>query len=242
MFFDPLYLIIMISFLALSAVTSLRVKAAFAQGKKTAVSSGVTGAEAAARILKANGIFDVKIIEGKGFLTDHYNPATKNLVLSPDVYRGSSAASVGVAAHEVGHAVQHATGYRWLGLRTALVPVVNIGSNIGLWLVIIGIILGSAYQASSGNLSIGYYLALVGVILYSATFVFSVVTVPVEIDASRRAVRELEADGITRSAEETEAVRKVLSAAALTYVAAAIGSLLQLAYWVLRSGILNRRD
>lgn len=242
MFFDPLYLIIMLTCLALSAVTSLRVKAAFAQGKKTAVSSGVTGAEAAARILKANGIFDVKIIEGKGFLTDHYNPATKNLVLSPDVYRGSSAASVGVAAHEVGHAVQHATGYRWLGLRTALVPVVNIGSNIGLWLVIIGIILGSAYQASSGNLSIGYYLALVGVILYSATFVFSVVTVPVEIDASRRAVRELEADGITRSAEETEAVRKVLSAAALTYVAAAIGSLLQLAYWVLRSGILNRRD
>lgn len=242
MFFDPLYLIIMLTCLALSAVTSLRVKAAFAQGKKTAVSSGVTGAEAAARILKANGIFDVKIIEGKGFLTDHYNPATKNLVLSPDVYRGSSAASVGVAAHEVGHAVQHATGYRWLGLRTALVPVVNIGSNIGLWLVIIGIILGSAYQASSGNLSIGYYLALVGVILYSATFVFSVVTVPVEIDASRRAVRELEADGITRSAEETDAVRKVLSAAALTYVAAAIGSLLQLAYWVLRSGILNRRD
>ena len=242
MFFDPLYLIIMLTCLALSAVTSLRVKAAFAQGKKTAVSSGVTGAEAAARILKANGIFDVKIIEGKGFLTDHYNPATKNLVLSPDVYRGSSAASVGVAAHEVGHAVQHASGYRWLGLRTALVPVVNIGSNIGLWLVIIGIILGSAYQASSGNLSIGYYLALVGVILYSATFVFSVVTVPVEIDASRRAVRELEADGITRSAEETEAVRKVLSAAALTYVAAAIGSLLQLAYWVLRSGILNRRD
>lgn len=242
MFFDPLYLIIMLTCLALSAVTSLRVKAAFAQGKKTAVSSGVTGAEAAARILKANGIFDVKIIEGKGFLTDHYNPATKNLVLSPDVYRGSSAASVGVAAHEVGHAVQHATGYRWLGLRTALVPVVNIGSNIGLWLVIIGIILGSAYQASSGNLSIGYYLALVGVILYSATFVFSVVTVPVEIDASRHAVRELEADGITRSAEETEAVRKVLSAAALTYVAAAIGSLLQLAYWVLRSGILNRRD
>ena len=242
MFFDPLYLIIMLTCLALSAATSLRVKAAFAQGKKTAVSSGVTGAEAAARILKANGIFDVKIIEGKGFLTDHYNPATKNLVLSPDVYRGSSAASVGVAAHEVGHAVQHATGYRWLGLRTALVPVVNIGSNIGLWLVIIGIILGSAYQASSGNLSIGYYLALTGVILYSATFVFSVVTVPVEIDASRRAVRELEADGITRSAEETEAVRKVLSAAALTYVAAAIGSLLQLAYWVLRSGILNRRD
>lgn len=242
MFFDPLYLIIMLTCLALSAVTSLRVKAAFAQGKKTAVSSGVTGAEAAARILKANGIFDVKIIEGKGFLTDHYNPTTKNLVLSPDVYRGSSAASVGVAAHEVGHAVQHATGYRWLGLRTALVPVVNIGSNIGLWLVIIGIILGSAYQASSGNLSIGYYLALAGVILYSATFVFSVVTVPVEIDASRRAVRELEADGITRSAEETEAVRKVLSAAALTYVAAAIGSLLQLAYWVLRSGILNRRD
>ena len=242
MFFDPLYLIIMLTCLALSAVTSLRVKAAFAQGKITAVSSGVTGAEAAARILKANGIFDVKIIEGKGFLTDHYNPATKNLVLSPDVYRGSSAASVGVAAHEVGHAVQHATGYRWLGLRTALVPVVNIGSNIGLWLVIIGIILGSAYQASSGNLSIGYYLALAGVILYSATFVFSVVTVPVEIDASRRAVRELEADGITRSAEETEAVRKVLSAAALTYVAVAIGSLLQLAYWVLRSGILNRRD
>lgn len=242
MFFDPLYLIIMLTCLALSAVTSLRVKAAFAQGKKTAVSSGVTGAEAAARILKANGIFDVKIIEGKGFLTDHYNPTTKNLVLSPDVYRGSSAASVGVAAHEVGHAVQHATGYRWLGLRTALVPVVNIGSNIGLWLVVIGIILGSAYQASSGNLSIGYYLALAGVILYSATFVFSVVTVPVEIDASRRAVRELEADGITRSAEETEAVRKVLSAAALTYVAAAIGSLLQLAYWVLRSGILNRRD
>ncbi len=242
MFFDPLYLIIMLICLALSAVTSLRVKTAFARGKKTAVSSGVTGAEAAARILKANGIFDVKITEGKGFLTDHYNPVSKNLVLSPEVYRGSSAASVGVAAHEVGHAVQHATGYRWLGLRTALVPVVNIGSNIGLWLVIIGIVLGSAYQAASGNLSVGYYLALAGVILYSATFVFSLVTVPVEIDASRRAVRELEADGITRSDEETDAVRKVLSAAALTYVAAAVGSFLQLAYWVLRSGILNRRE
>ena len=242
MFFDPLYLIIMLICLALSAVTSLRVKTAFSRGKKTAVSSGVTGAEAAARILKANGIFDVKITEGKGFLTDHYNPVSKNLVLSPEVYRGSSAASVGVAAHEVGHAVQHATGYRWLGLRTALVPVVNIGSNIGLWLVIIGIVLGSAYQAASGNLSVGYYLALAGVILYSATFVFSLVTVPVEIDASRRAVRELEADGITRSDEETDAVRKVLSAAALTYVAAAVGSFLQLAYWVLRSGILNRRE
>ena len=231
MFFDPLYLIIMLICLALSAVTSLRVKTAFARGKKTAVSSGVTGAEAAARILKANGIFDVKITEGKGFLTDHYNPVSKNLVLSPEVYRGSSAASVGVAAHEVGHAVQH-----------AMVPVVNIGSNIGLWLVIIGIVLGSAYQAASGNLSVGYYLALAGVILYSATFVFSLVTVPVEIDASRRAVRELEADGITRSDEETDAVRKVLSAAALTYVAAAVGSFLQLAYWVLRSGILNRRE
>lgn len=242
MFFDPLYMLIMIVCLILSAAASFKVKTAFAAGKRVYVSSGLTGAETAARILRKNGITDVDIVKGRGYLTDHYNPVSKKLVLSPEVFEGSSASSVGVAAHETGHAIQHATGYKLLRFRSTIVPLANIGSSVGLWMVILGMILGSAYRAASGNLSLGYYLALIGIILYATVFVFTLVTVPVETDASRRALVELEDAGIIRSGEEQESVKKVLSAAALTYVAAAIGSLLQLVYWILRSGILNRRD
>lgn len=242
MFFDPLYMMIMVICLILSAAASFKVKTAFAAGKRVGISSGCSGAETAERILRSNGITDVAVIRGKGVLTDHYNPVGKRLVLSPEVYDGTSASSVGVAAHETGHAIQHATGYKPLRFRSAIVPLVNIGSSVGLGMVILGVILGSAYQAASGNLSLGYYLALTGVILYAAVFVFTFITVPVEIDASRRALKELERVGIVRTETEAATVKSVLSAAALTYVAAAVGALLQLFYWVLRSGILNRRD
>lgn len=242
MWFDPLYMLIMLVCFVFSAIASMKVKSAFAAGKRTAVSSGLTGAETAQRLLEKNGIKGVRVVRGRGYLTDHYNPMNKKLVLSPEVYDGSSASAVGVAAHETGHAIQHAVGYFPLRFRSAIVPLVNVGSNLGLWMVIIGIIFGSAYQAASGNLSLGYYLALSGVILYATVFVFTLITVPVEIDASRRAVAVLEREGIVCTATETAAVRKVLSAAALTYVAAAVTSLLQLFYWILRSGIFNRRN
>lgn len=242
MWFDPLYMLIMLVCFVFSAIASMKVKSAFAAGKRTAVSSGLTGAETAQRLLEKNGIKGVRVVRGRGYLTDHYNPMNKKLVLSPEVYDGSSASAVGVAAHETGHAIQHAVGYFPLRFRSAIVPLVNVGSNLGLWMVIIGIIFGSAYQAASGNLSLGYYLALSGVILYATVFVFTLITVPVEIDASRRAVAVLEREGIVCTAAETAAVRKVLSAAALTYVAAAVTSLLQLFYWILRSGIFNRRN
>lgn len=242
MWFDPLYMLIMLVCFVFSAIASMKVKSAFAAGKRTAVSSGLTGAETAQRLLEKNGIKGVRVVRGRGYLTDHCNPMNKKLVLSPEVYDGSSASAVGVAAHETGHAIQHAVGYFPLRFRSAIVPLVNVGSNLGLWMVIIGIIFGSAYQAASGNLSLGYYLALSGVILYATVFVFTLITVPVEIDASRRAVAVLEREGIVCTATETAAVRKVLSAAALTYVAAAVTSLLQLFYWILRSGIFNRRN
>lgn len=242
MFFDPLYMVIMIICLILSPSASVKVKTAFAAGKRISVSSGLTGAETAFRILRQNGITDVDIVKGRGYLTDYYNPVSKKLVLSPEVFDGRSASSVGVAAHETGHAIQHATGYKLLRFRSAIVPLANIGSSLGLWLVIIGVMLGSAYQAASANLSLGYYLALTGIILYATVFVFTLVTVPVETNASRRALVELEKESIIRSDDEKETVKKVLSAAALTYVAAAIGSFLQLVYWILRSGILNRRN
>lgn len=242
MFFDPLYMMIMAVCLILSAAASFKVKTAFAAGKRIGISSGLSGAETAERILRANGITGVSVIRGRGYLTDHYNPVNRRLVLSPEVYDGTSASSVGVAAHETGHAIQHAVGYKPLRFRSAIVPLVNIGSSVGLWMVIIGVILGSAYQAASGHLSLGYYLALTGVILYATVFLFSFITVPVEIDASHRALKELQRDGIVRTETEAATVKSVLSAAALTYVAAVVGSLLQLFYWILRSGILNRRD
>lgn len=237
MMFDPLYMGILLVTLALSGAVSWLVNSRFKAGQKVPITSGLTGADVAKAILMDAGITDVKILEHRGFLSDHYNPLNKTLNLSSEVFHGRSASSAGVAAHEVGHAIQHATGYFPLWLRSFIVPAANLGSNLGPWLVIIGIILMSAGRA------LGYSLAVAGVVLFGLATLFTLVTVPVEFDASSRAKKVLARLNIVSPGREYNAVSGVLFAAGLTYVAAAIGSILQLLYWALRAGLLGgRRD
>ena len=237
MMFDPLYMTILLVTLALSGGVSMLVKTRFAAGQKVNISSGLTGADVAKAILMDAGITDVKVLVHQGFLSDHYNPLNKTLNLSKDVYYGRNASAAGVAAHEVGHAIQHAQGYFPLWLRSAIVPVANIGSNLGPWLVIIGIVLMGAGRA------LGYSLALAGVVLFAAATLFTLVTVPVEFDASSRAKKALARMDVVAQGREYNTVSGVLFAAGLTYVAAAISSILQLLYWAYRAGLLGgRRD
>ena len=192
--------------------------------------SGMTGAQAAERILRANGIMDVSVQRVSGKLTDHYNPSTKVLNLSESVYGSSSVAAIGVAAHECGHAIQHSKGYVPLSLRTALVPVANIGSQLSWIFIILGVIF-----------SFNQTLITVGIFMFSAAVLFQLVTLPVEFNASSRALRELESNGILYR-EEVAQTRKVLSAAALTYVAAAASAILQLLRLILLFGGRGRSD
>jgi Zn-dependent membrane protease YugP len=237
MLFDPLYIGIILVGLVLSGAASFAVKSRFAQGQKTPIQSGYTGAQVAEAILRDAGITDVTIHEHQGFLSDHYNPLNKTLNLSPDVFRGRSAASAGVAAHEVGHAIQHAQNYFPMWLRSAIVPAANIGSNLGPWVIIAGIMLGAAQGAG-----LGQSVAIVGVLLFAAATLFTLVTVPVEFDASSRAKKVLLHLGIVRPGTEADAVSAVLTAAGLTYVAAAVNSGLMLLYWAAKAGLLGRRD
>ncbi len=235
--FDPLYMGILLVTLALSGAVSLLVKTRFAAGQKVRISSGLTGADVARAILMDAGITDVKILEHQGFLSDHYNPLNKTLNLSHDVYYGVSASAAGVAAHEVGHAIQHAEGYFPLWLRSFIVPAANLGSNLGPWLVIIGIMLMGMGKA------LGYSMAVVGVILFGLATLFTLVTVPVEFDASSRAKKALARLDVVAQGREYNTVSGVLLVAGLTYVAAAISSILQLLYWAYRAGLLGgRRD
>lgn len=235
MMFDPIYWLILIVTLALSGIVSFMVKSRFRAGQKVAISSGLTGAEIARAILRDNGITDVTVHEHQGFLSDHYNPLNKTLNLSPEVFHGRSAASAGVAAHEVGHAIQHANNYFPMWVRSAIVPAANIGSNIGPWLVIIGAVLGVA----SG---MGHFVAVLGVALFAMSTLFTVVTVPVEFDASARAKQSLMHMGAVRRGEEADMVSSVLTAAGLTYVAAAVSSIAMLIYWAMKAGLLGGRD
>jgi Zn-dependent membrane protease YugP len=237
MIFDPLYIGIILIGLVLSGAASFAVKSRFAQGQKTPIQSGYTGAQVAEAILRDAGITDVTIHEHQGFLSDHYNPLNKTLNLSPDVFRGRSAASAGVAAHEVGHAIQHAQNYFPMWLRSAIVPAANIGSNLGPWVIIVGIMLGAAQGAG-----LGQNIAIIGVLLFAAATLFTLVTVPVEFDASSRAKKILLNLGIVRPGTEASAVSSVLTAAGLTYVAAAVNSILMLLYWAAKAGLLGRRD
>ena len=235
--FDPLYMSILLVTLVLSGAVSLLVKSRFAAGQKVRITSGLTGADVAKAILMDAGITDVKVLVHQGFLSDHYNPLNKTLNLSKEVYYGQNASAAGVAAHEVGHAIQHAQGYFPLWLRSFIVPAANIGSNLGPWLVILGIILMSAGRA------LGYSLAVVGVLLFALATFFTLVTVPVEFDASSRAKKALARMEIVAQGREYNAVSGVLLAAGLTYVAAAISSILQLLYWAYRAGLIGgRRD
>lgn len=236
MMLDPLYMMILVVTLGLSGIVSWMVKSRFKAGQKVRISSGLTGADVAKAILMDAGITDVQVLEHRGFLSDHYNPLNKTLNLSPEVYHGISASSAGVAAHEVGHAIQHAQGYFPLWLRSFIVPAANLGSNLGPWLVIIGIMLMGAGRA------LGYSLAIAGVVLFGLATLFTLVTVPVEFNASARAKKILARLDIVAQGREYNTVSGVLFAAGLTYVAAAVASILQLLYWAYRAGLFGRRD
>jgi Zn-dependent membrane protease YugP len=230
MFFDPIYLLFVAPGLALSMWASFRVKSTFNKYSQVRSTRGLTGAQAAQELLRRAGITDVRIERAHGLLSDHYNPVTKTLALSDGVYGSNSVAAIGVATHEAGHAIQHATHYAPLWLRSALVPTANIGSSVG-------------YLAMLGGLFLGMTnLVLLGAVLFSAVLLFQIVTLPVEFNASNRAKTLVVQQGIV-SVQEREGVDKVLNAAALTYVAAAVSTLLTLLYFLYRAGLLGgRRD
>lgn len=224
--FDSTYILVLIGVI-LSLWASARVKSTYAKYSRERSLTGMTGAQAAQRILSMAGIYDVTIQHVSGELTDHYDPRNKTLSLSDSVYGNVSVAAVGVAAHECGHAIQHDRGYAPLKLRSAIAPVANIGANISWPVILVGLLLG-------GNGT----LIQIGIVLFSLAVVFQLVTLPVEFNASKRAVMMLEETGVLYPEELTK-TRKVLNAAALTYVAAAASSLLQLLRLVLLFG--NRR-
>lgn len=228
MFFDPLYLMFMLPGLALSLWASFRVKSTFNKYSKVRSRSGYTGARAAQALLAGAGITDVTIVRSQGMLSDHYNPLNKTLALSEPVHDSDSVAAIGVATHEAGHAIQHAQHYAPLWVRSALVPTANIGSSIGYF-----VMLGGLFLASTN-------MVLVGAVLFSAVLLFQVVTLPVEFNASSRAKRLVIEHGIV-TGQEQQGVAKVLNAAALTYVAAAVSTLLTLLYFLLRSGLIGGR-
>jgi uncharacterized protein len=228
MIFDPTYFLYLAPALALSLWASFRTKSAFKKYSKVPVSTGMSGARAAQRMLDAAGISDVKIVAHRGMLTDHYNPVTKTLALSEQVYGVPSIAAVGVACHEAGHAIQHAVAYKPLWLRSLLVPTANLGSSLGYLVMVFGLMLGSLQ------------LFMVGVVLFSCVFAFQLVTLPVEFDASARAKKLAVANGIILP-QEREGMDRVLNAAALTYVAAAVSTLLTLLYFLMRAGLLGGR-
>ncbi len=228
-YFDPLYLIFLLPGLALSLWASHRVKSTFRRYSGVGSVRGYTGAQAAAELLRRRGIRGVQVEETHGFLSDHYDPMHRVLRLSSDVYHGHSLASLGVAAHEAGHAIQHAHDYAPLKFRSLVVKPASIGSNLGMLIAGLGFFVQSAG------------LIWLGIILFSAFVVFTLVTLPVEFDASKRAVVALVDSGmiLPREREGTEAV---LRAAALTYVAAAVSAILQLLYFVLRATALTRSE
>ena len=228
-YFDPTYILIIIAAI-ISLIAQWRVNSAFSKYSRVASMSGMTGAQAARMILQSNGINDVSVQRISGKLTDHYNPSTKVLNLSESVYGSTSVAAIGVAAHECGHAIQHARGYFPLSLRTALVPVANIGSQLSWVFIIVGAIL-----------SFNQTLITIGIIMFSAAVLFQLVTLPVEFNASARALEQLESNGILYR-DEVSQTRKVLSAAALTYVAAAATAILQLLRLINLFGGRGRRD
>lgn len=225
---DPTYILVIIG-VVLCLLASTKVQSTFKRYAKVRAMSGMTGAEVADRILRLNGIMDVQIERVAGNLSDHYDPRRKVLRLSDSVYGSNSIAAIGVAAHECGHALQHHYGYAPLSLRTILVPITNIGSRLAFPVILLGIIL-SSFEV----------LVPIGILLFGLTVVFSLVTLPVEFNASRRAIAVLGEQGILYD-EELTGAKKVLSAAAMTYVASAVSAILQLLrLWLLYGG--KRRD
>lgn len=226
MIFDPFLLILTIVFGIIGFAVSSRLKTVFAKYERVPLSSGMTGAQVAAKMLADNNIYDVSIESVPGKLTDHYNPTNKTVNLSPEVYNGRNVSAAAVAAHEVGHAVQHAVEYPWLQMRSQLVPIVNFSSK-ALNFVYIAMI----FLAFSANLWNQMLLAII--ILQSAITLFTVITLPVEIDASNRALVWLNGSGLTQGAEH-EGAKTALKWAGRTYIVAALASLTTLLYYIMR--------
>jgi len=236
-FHDPMYLLLMVVGMALVFVPQMWVKNTFARFSEVRTSRGMSGRQVAQVILGEHGLSQVSVEMVDGELSDHYDPGERVVRLSPEVYNGSSISSVAVAAHECGHAIQHAKGYYPVVLRSAMVPAVNLGSNLGPLLIMGAAMLG-AFSHAAPSLSVS--LAWVGVILYSLAVAFHFVTLPVELDASGRALKVLESHSyLTR--EEMGGAKSVLTAAAFTYIASALYALMQLMYYVFRL-LGSRRD
>ncbi len=223
---DPLYLIMMAPVLLLAGFASLKVKSAFNKFSKVANSARMSGAEMAKELLLRNGLTDVQVMEGRGLLSDHYDPTKRVVKLSPEVYNNQSVAAIGIAAHETGHAIQHARAYKPLMLRNMMVPVASIGSNFA-WIVIIAGFIMSALS-----------LVKIGIVLFSAVVLFQLITLPVEFNASSRAKTMLHEYGLVPSSD-SRGVAKVLNAAAMTYVAAAASAIMTLLYFMIRAGLLG---
>lgn len=236
MYFDPLYLLFMLPALAFSLIATFMTRSAFNKYSKVTTARGLTGAQAAQAMLAGAGVAGVQILPHQGMLSDHYNPANKTLNLSEGVYGSNSVAAVGVACHEAGHAIQHANAYKPLWLRSALVPTASIGSNVGYVVMMLGLFLMYSSHGASGR-----GVVLLGAVLFSAVLLFQIVTLPVEFDASNRAKRLAVEQGIVLP-QERQGMDRVLNAAALTYVAAAVSTLLTLLYYLMRAGLLGGRS
>jgi len=206
-------------------IVQFNLKSKFRQYSEVPLSSGLSGKEVAEKMRRDNGIYDIEVISVNGFLSDHYNPSKKTINLSPDVFAGRNIAAAAVAAHECGHAVQHATAYSMLTLRSALVPVVQISTNLAQWVILIGL---GAFTFGGGNQTV----LLIGIILFALSTLFSVITLPVELDASARALKWLRSAGIT-SVTQQEKAKDALKWAALTYVVAALASIAMLVQYIL---------
>jgi hypothetical protein len=228
MFFDPIYLLFALPGLLLSMIASAMVKSTFAKYSRIPSSTGYTGAQAAEAMLRANGVFNVRIERTNGFLSDHYDPTSLTLRLSDAVYSSNSLSAVGVACHEAGHALQHADNYAMLGLRSALVPVANFGSTFSYIVIVLGLIFNAPL------------LLNLGCILFGAAVLFSIVTLPVEWDASARAKVAMVNAGLLQPYERDRA-GSVLNAAFMTYVAAAVSAIMTLLYYILRAKAGSRR-
>lgn len=231
MMFDPVLLVITFVFMGIGMIVSARLKSKFKEYAETPISSGISGKEVAEKMLRDSGITGVKITSVEGQLTDHYNPLTKTVNLSRDVYEGRNVASAAVSAHECGHAVQHAHAYSWLSLRSAIVPIVNISAKAMNVIILAGLFLGAMYQLYNQML----FLIIICQGIITA---FSIITLPVELDASKRALAWLNTSNITRGAEHEKA-KDALNWAAKTYFVAALASLTQLMYFIML--LLGRR-
>jgi uncharacterized protein len=219
----PGIMLVSFLFIGISLIVSMILKGKFSKYSKIPLANGMSGKQIAEKMLRENGIYDVKVTASQGFLSDHYNPANKTVNLSPEVYEGTSISAAAVAAHECGHAVQHANSYNWLMMRSRLVPVVQLTSNIVNIVLLIGVIM-----AASGNTT----LLLVGIAMMAVTVLFTLITLPVEFDASKRALAWLETTNVTNTIEYPKA-KDALKWAATTYVVAALAAVVTLVQYIM---------